>query len=150
MLLSIAKAYSYEMLQFGENKAYAHYEVISVLLHHTQRYSGKFLFWMLLLELHEKTMGSQNYAYVFVKMKWTSFCWYCHLAETKNLFKICVIFLFFSHQNQISNIKTTEIHATCHTLDNLWTLLTTVLLVYQQREKKIQAKNKRICAYVGL
>ena len=30
MLLNIAKAY--EMLQFGENKAYAHNEVISVLL----------------------------------------------------------------------------------------------------------------------
>ena len=54
MLLNIAKAY--EMLQFGENKAYAHNEVISVLLRH----SGKFLFWMLSLELHEKTLGSQN------------------------------------------------------------------------------------------
>ena len=67
MLLNIAKAYSYEMLQFGENKAYAHNEVISVLLRHAQRHSGKFLFWMLSLELHEKTIGSQNYAYVFVK-----------------------------------------------------------------------------------
>ena len=65
MLLNIAKAY--EMLQFGENKAYAHNEVISVLLRHAQRHSGKFLFWMLSLELHEKTLGSQNYAYVFVK-----------------------------------------------------------------------------------
>ena len=65
MLLNIAKAY--EMLQFDENKAYAHNEVISVLLRHTQRHSGKFLFWMLLLELHEKTLGSQNYAHVFVK-----------------------------------------------------------------------------------
>ena len=56
------------MLQFGENKAYAHNEVISVLLpRHAQRHSGKFLFWMLSLELHEKTLGSQNYAYVFVK-----------------------------------------------------------------------------------
>ena len=54
MLLNIAKAYSYEMLQFGENKAYAHNEVISVLLHHAQRHSGKFLFWMLSLEFHEK------------------------------------------------------------------------------------------------
>ena len=65
MLLNIAKAY--EMLQFGENKAYAHNKVISVLLHHSQRHSGKFLFWMLLLELHEKTLGSQNYAYDFAK-----------------------------------------------------------------------------------
>ena len=81
------------------------------------------------------------------KMKWTSFYWYCHLAETKNLFKICVIFLFFSHQKQISNIKTTEIYATCHTLDNLWTLLTTVLLVYQQHEKNTGKKQKdfRLC-----
>ena len=46
------------------------------------------------------------------------------------------MFLFFRHQKQISKIKTTEIHAACHTLDNLWTLLTTVLLVYQQSEKK--------------
>ena len=55
------------MLQSGENKAYTHNEVISVLLHHAQRHSGKFLFGMLLLELHEKTLGSQNYVYVFVK-----------------------------------------------------------------------------------
>ena len=67
MLLNIAKAYPYEMLQFGENKAYAHNEVISVLLRHVQRHSGKFLFWMLSLELHEKTLGSQTYAYVFEK-----------------------------------------------------------------------------------
>ena len=44
MLLNIAKAY--EMLQFGENKVYAHNEAISVLLRHAQRRSGKFLFWM--------------------------------------------------------------------------------------------------------
>ena len=52
MLLNIANAY--EMLQFGESKADAHNEVIGVLLRHTQRHSGKFLFWMLSLELHEK------------------------------------------------------------------------------------------------
>ena len=52
MLLNIARAY--EMLQFSENKAYALNEVISVLLRHAQRHSGKFLFWMLSLELHEK------------------------------------------------------------------------------------------------
>ena len=51
-------------------------------------------------------------------------------------------FRFFSHQKQISNIKTTEIHATCHTLDNLRTLLTTVLLAYQQRGKKYRQKTK--------
>ena len=67
MLLNIAKAFSYEVLQFGENKAYAHNEVINVLLHHAQRHSGKFLFWMFSLEFHEKTLGGQNYAYVFVK-----------------------------------------------------------------------------------
>ena len=65
MLLNIEKAY--EMLQFGENKAYTHNEVISVLLLHAQRHSGKLLFSMLSLELHEKTLGSQNYACVFVK-----------------------------------------------------------------------------------
>ena len=65
MLLNFAKAN--EMLQFGENKAYAHNEVISVLLRHAQRHSGKFLFWMLSLELHEKTLGSQNFVHVFVK-----------------------------------------------------------------------------------
>ena len=54
------------MLQFGENKADAHNEVISVLLRHAQRHSGKFLFWMLSLKLHEKTLDSQNYAYIFV------------------------------------------------------------------------------------
>ena len=53
------------MLQFSESKADAHNEVIGVLLRHAQRHSGKFLFWMLSLELHEKTLGSQNYAYVF-------------------------------------------------------------------------------------
>ena len=53
MLLNIAKANLYEMLQFGENKAYARNEVISVLLRHAQKHSGKFLFWMLSLELHE-------------------------------------------------------------------------------------------------
>ena len=63
MLLNIANAY--EMLQFSESKAHAHNEVIGVLLRHTQRHTGKFLFWMLSLELYEKTLGSQNYAYVF-------------------------------------------------------------------------------------
>ena len=65
MLLNIAKAY--EILQFSENKAYAHNEAISVLLRHAQKHSGKFLFWMLSLEIHEKTLGSQNYANVFAK-----------------------------------------------------------------------------------
>ena len=37
------------------------------------------------------------------------------------------------------NIKTTAIHAACHTFDNLWTFLTTV---YQQREKKYWQKTK--------
>ena len=60
MLLNTANAY--EMLQFSETKADAHNEVIGVLLRHVQRHSGKFLFWMLSLELHEKTLGSQNYA----------------------------------------------------------------------------------------
>ena len=36
-------------------------------------------------------------------------------------------------------MKTTEIHAACHTLDNLWTFLTSV---YQQREKKYRQKAK--------
>ena len=71
MLLNIAKAY--EMLQFSENKAYAHNEVISVLLCHAQRHSGKFLIWMLSLELHGKTLGSQNYANVFVKIEMNVF-----------------------------------------------------------------------------
>ena len=54
---------------------------------------------------------------VFWKMKWTSFYWYCYLAETKNLFKICVFFfLFFSHQKRISSIRTPKIHTACHTL----------------------------------
>ena len=65
MLLHISKAY--EILQFSENKTYAHNEVISALLRHVQRHEGKFLFWILSFELHEKTLGSQNYAYVFVK-----------------------------------------------------------------------------------
>ena len=52
MLLNIANAY--EMLQFSESKADVHNEVIGVLLCHTQRHSGKFLCWMLALELHEK------------------------------------------------------------------------------------------------
>ena len=54
MLLNIANAY--EMLQFGENKADVHNEVISVLLHHSQRHSGKFLFWMLSLEFYKKLL----------------------------------------------------------------------------------------------
>ena len=60
MLVNIAKAY--EMLQFSESEADAHNEVISVVLRYPQRHSGKFLLWMLSLELHEKTLGSQNYA----------------------------------------------------------------------------------------
>ena len=65
MLLNIAKAY--EMLQCSESKACTHNEVISALLRHAQRRSGKCLFWMLSLELHEKSLGSQNYANVFLK-----------------------------------------------------------------------------------
>ena len=61
------------MLQFGENKAYAHNEAISVPLRHAQRHSGKFLFCMLSLELHETTLGSQNYACVFVKKEMNIF-----------------------------------------------------------------------------
>ena len=44
-------------------------EIISVLLRRAQRHSRKYLCWMLSLELHEKTLDSQNYAYVFSKMK---------------------------------------------------------------------------------
>ena len=65
MLLNIANAY--EMLQFSESEFDAPNVVISVLLCHAQRHLGKFLFWMLSLELHEKTLGSQNYVYVFLK-----------------------------------------------------------------------------------
>ena len=65
MLMNIEKAY--EMLQFGENKAYVHNEVISVVPRHVQRPLGKFLFWLLSLEFHQKTLGSQNYAYILVK-----------------------------------------------------------------------------------
>ena len=43
----------------------AHNEIISVLLRHAQRHSDKFLCWMLSLELHEKILGSQNYAFFF-------------------------------------------------------------------------------------
>ena len=53
---------------FAYRKGNAHNEVISMLLHHAQRPKGKFLFWMLLL-----TLGSQNYAYVFVKNKMNIF-----------------------------------------------------------------------------
>ena len=60
------------MLQFSESKADAHNEAIGVLLRHTQRHSGKFLFWMLSLELHKKKLRQSNYAYVFLK-KQTSF-----------------------------------------------------------------------------
>ena len=47
---------AYEMLKFSESKADAWWgnEIISVLLRHAQRHSGKFLCWMLSLELHEK------------------------------------------------------------------------------------------------
>ena len=75
-------------------------------------------------------------------MKRTSFYRYCYLAETKNLLISCVLFCFFCHPKQISNVKTTEtkIHpAACHTLDNIWTFLTSV---YQQCEKKYWQKTK--------
>ena len=52
MLLNTAKAY--KTLQFSESKADAHNEVISVLLRHAQRHSGKFLFWMSSRKLEEK------------------------------------------------------------------------------------------------
>ena len=81
MLLKIAKAY--KMLQFDENKAYGHNEVISVLLRYAQRHSGKFLFWMLSLELHEKTLGSQNYAYVFLKNEMNIFLLILLLSRNK-------------------------------------------------------------------
>ena len=55
------------MLQVSESKADSHNENIGVLLRHAQRHSSKFLFWMLSLELNEKTSGSKNYAYVFLK-----------------------------------------------------------------------------------
>ena len=54
------------MLQFSRGKADAHNEIISVLLRHAQRHSGKFLSWMLSLEPSEKTLGSQNYVYMFL------------------------------------------------------------------------------------
>ena len=38
-------------------------------------------------------------------------------------------------------METTEIHAACHLLVNLWTALT---IVYQQREKKYRQKTKRL------
>ena len=63
----------------------------------------------------KKTLGSQNYGYVFVKNEMNIFLLILPLSRIKNLFKICVIFLFFSHQKQISNIKTIEIHAMPHT-----------------------------------
>ena len=107
------------------------------------RNRANFCFGCYHLNFMKKPQAVKNMRMFLWKMKWTSFYWYCHLAETKNLFKICVIFLFFSHQKQISNIKTTEIHAICLTLDNLWTLLTTVLLVYQQREKKNTGKKQK-------
>ena len=79
-------------------------------------------------------------------MKRTSFSLYCCLAETKNIFMICFFFFFFFWLSKTNfEHKNTEIHAACHTYDNLWTFLT----VYQQREKNL-AKNKRICAYIGL
>ena len=56
------------MLQFSESKADAHNKIISVLLRHAQkdtRANFCFGFWTLLFELHEKTLGSQKYAYVF-------------------------------------------------------------------------------------
>ena len=55
------------MLQFSESKADVHNEVISVLLRYALRHSGEFLFSMLSLELYEKTVTSQNYAYAFLK-----------------------------------------------------------------------------------
>ena len=57
----------YEMLQFSGGKADAHNKIISVLLRHAQRHSDKFLSWMLSLEPYEKTLGSQNYVYVFIE-----------------------------------------------------------------------------------
>ena len=65
MLLNIANAY--EMLQFGESKANVHNEVIGVLLRHTQRQSGKFLFWMLSLELLEKPWAVKIMHMFFLK-----------------------------------------------------------------------------------
>ena len=55
------------MFQFSESKVDAHIEVITVLLRHAQRQSGKFLFWLLSLELHQKTLGNQYYAYVLLQ-----------------------------------------------------------------------------------
>ena len=54
------------MLQLGEHKAYTHNKVISVLLRHAQRHRGKFLFWMLSLELHEKKLLAVKIMHVFL------------------------------------------------------------------------------------
>ena len=43
-----------EMMQFSESNVDAHNEVINVMLRYAQRHSGKFLRWLLSLELHEK------------------------------------------------------------------------------------------------
>ena len=94
MLLNIAKAY--EILHFSESKANAHNEVISVLLSHAQRHLGKFLFWMLLLELHEKTLGSQNYAYVFLKNEMNIFLIILLLSRNYKLIFNLRLFFFFS------------------------------------------------------
>ena len=63
MLLNIAKAH--EMLEFRESKADAPNEVISVLLRQAHRHSGKFLFWMLSLELHEKSLRQSKLRILF-------------------------------------------------------------------------------------
>ena len=42
------------MMQFSESNVDAHNEVINVMLRYAQRHSGKFLRWMLSLELHER------------------------------------------------------------------------------------------------
>ena len=65
MLLNIAKAY--EMLQFDENKAYAHNKVISVLQRHAQTHSGKFLFWIYHLNFMKNLRQSKLFVCFFEK-----------------------------------------------------------------------------------
>ena len=138
MLLNIAKAY--KMLQFGENKAYALNEVISVLLRHAQRHSSKFLFWISSLELHKKILGSQNDACVFVKNEMNIFLLiqFCYLAEIQNLLKFgFFFFLVIKNKFRTSRLPKYMVHVThLITCGHFW-------LLYISNVKKNTGKKQK-------
>ena len=143
MLLNIAK--HTKCCNLVKAKRMRNNEVISVLLRHAQRPSGKFQLWILSLELHEKTLDRQSYAYAFLRNEANILLLILLRSRNyKSIYNLRFFFLFCSYQKQISNTKTLEIHAACHTCNNLWTVLTTVYCISNVKKNVKKQKDLRL------